>query len=253
MYLIFVDECGYVKDWNNEARMSEQPFYVLSAVAIPATQIHSVYNRLCQSIKELSPPSTNVDKLGRGEEIKARSVDRGEAFWSDLALRKGARESYLNQQDAIYFVVCIDKQRHRTRYPSPEDPSQLAVKFLFERLQSFLREQNAQGFVLVDKNKREEAEQEYTAQLLTEGSSGIAFSKLYGTFYEWHLEFTNILEVHFGDSRHSLGLQIADFVARHAYSWRKGGKSPNYPGWSLIEPRLYRYPFYEGWGYKEFP
>lgn len=255
MYLIFVDECGYVKNWDSDTSIHEQPFYILSAVAIPTTQIDSVYTRIRQRIKELHLPHTNADRLGHGEEIKASSVDRGEDFWNkNPELRDRVRESYLHQQDAIYFLVCVDKQRHKARYSSPEDPSRLASQFLFERLQGFLREKTARGFVLIDANKREEAEQqEFVAHILTKHSGGIAFSKFYGTFYEWSLEFTNILEVHFGDSKHSLGLQIADFVARYAYSWRKAGKPSDYPGWSLILQRLYKYSDHVGWGYKEFP
>ncbi|MBT9260253.1 MAG: DUF3800 domain-containing protein [Clostridiales bacterium] len=255
MYLIFVDESGYVKNWDSDTSIHEQPFYILSAVAIPTTQIDSVYTRIRQRIKELHLPHTSADQLGHGEEIKAKSIDKGEGHWGkDPELRTRVRDSYLNQEEATYFLVCVDKSRHKKNYSSPEDPSRLASRFLFERLQGFLEEQNAQGFVLVDKNKREEEQQqEYAAQLLTEGSGGIAFSKFYGTIYEWRLEFKNILEVHFGDSRHSLGLQIADFVARYAYSWRKAGKPSDYPGWSLILPRLYKYPNHVGWGYKEFP
>jgi len=255
MYLIFVDECGYVKNWDSDNNIREQPFYILSAVTIPTTKIHIVYTQTRQSIKELRLSHTDADRLGRGEEIKASSVDRGEDFWKrNPELRDRVRKSYLDHQDAVYFLVCIDKQQHKARYHSPEDPTGLASRFLFERLQGFLREQDAQGFVLIDANKREEEEQrEFVARLLTEHSGGIAFSRLYGAFYEWRLEFTNILEVHFGDSKHSLGLQIADFVARIAYSWRKEGKPSNYPGWELILPRLYKYPNHEGWGYKEFP
>lgn len=255
MYLIFVDESGYDKNWDSDNKILEQPFYILSAVAIPTTKIDIVYTQIRQSIQELPLPHTNADRFGHGEEIKASSVDRGEDFWKkNPELRDRVRKSYLDQQDAIYFLVCIDKQRHKARYPSPEDPSRLASRFLFERLQGFLREQVAQGFVLIDANKREEAEQrEFIAHLLTEHSGGIAFSRLYGAFYEWRLEFTNILEVHFGDSKHSLGLQIADFVARVAYSWQKEGTPPDYPGWRLILPRLYNYPNHEGWGYKKFP
>lgn len=259
MYLIFVDECGYVKNWDSDDNIRKQPFYILSAVAIPTTKIHIVYTKIRQSIKELDLPNTNADQLGRGEEIKASSVDRGDGFWkNNPELRDRVRKAYLDQQDASYFLVCIDKEHHKARYTSPytppEDPYRWASRLLFERLQGFLREKDAQGFVLIDANKREEPEQrEFVAHLLKEHSSGIAFSRLYGVFYEWRLEFTNILEVHFGDSKHSLGLQIADFVARIAYSWRKEGKPPNYPGWELILPRLYKYPNHKGWGYKEFP
>ncbi|WNC60570.1 DUF3800 domain-containing protein [Thermosynechococcus sp. QS41] len=255
MYLIFVDECGYVKKWDSDISIQEQPFYILSAVAIPTTRIDGVYARIRKDIKNLNLPHTYADRLGHGEEIKAKSVDRGETQWGKAPdLRKRVIDAYLNHEEVTYFLVCVHKFRHKEKYSSPEDPSRLASRFLFERFQGFLEDQDAQGLVLVDKNKREEEQQqEHLGQLLTEGSGGIGFSEFYGTFYEWKVDFKNILEVHFGDSRYSLGLQIADFVARYAYSWRKNDAASSYPGWDLIEPRLYRYPSYQGWGLKEFP
>lgn len=130
----------------------------------------------------------------------------------------------------------------------------LAVEFLFERLQGLLNDSESSGFVFVDRNKREEKKQRtWLETLLNKGSSGQTLGKLSGAVYTWQLQFSRIGEVQFGDSKHSLDLQIADFLARHAYSWRKNGKKSNYPGWDYIEQRLYKYANYIGWGYKEFP
>lgn len=254
MDLIFLDECGYVKNWSEDKAIDEQPFYVLAAVAIDATRVQGVYEQIRQEIKKLSLPGVQADRLGRGEEIKARQVDRGDDPFKNPEHRNLVRSIYLGQ-DAIYFVACIRKRDHKKRYPNAQDPSQLALRFIFERVQPFLKERGVSGLVLVDKNKRDERQQqEYSAGLLTGGSTGFAYNQFYDTFYEWKIDFENIIEIHFGDSRYSLGLQIADFVARHVYSWRKEGQPPDYPGWNIIKQRLYRRRGrYKGWGYKEFP
>jgi hypothetical protein len=255
MYFIFVDECGYQPDWTNEAAINEQPVYVLSAVAVPSENVTQLYDAIRNSVAQLWLPETNAQALGRGEEIKANAVDRGDGFWGkNPSLRDRVRQIYLDQQPTTYFVVCVDKALLRDKYPWPRDPAHLGLQFLLERLQGFLNDTHRSGFVLIDANKRLEPElRERSSQLLLEGSWGIAVSKFYGVPYEWHLSMSKILEIHFGYSNSSLGLQIADFVARHAYSWWKSGKLEEYPGWNYIEPRLWRYPHHHGWGYKEFP
>jgi len=258
MYFIFVDECGYQPDWANETAIEEQPVYVLSAVAVPSENVAQLYEAIRNSMAQLGLPGTNAQALGKGEEIKANAVDKGDGFWGkNPSLRDRVRQIYLDQQATTYFIVCIDKAAHLNKYVSPADPAHLALQFLLERLQGFLNENNESGFVLIDANKRlEPGLREISSRLLLYGSWSITISKLgkfWSSTYEWYLKMSNILEIHFGDSKFSLGLQIADFVARHTYSWWKSGKGQGYPGWNYIEPRLYRYPNYREWGYKEFP
>lgn len=255
MYLVFVDECGYQKDWKKPKNIQQQPVHVVAAVAIDSNDIGQVYETMRNEVKKLQLPRTNADALGKGEEIKASSIDKGEGFWGEnQQLREEVRRIYLDHQQAIYFVVFVDKDRHAKTYSTPENPADLALKFVLERIQGFVREKRQKALVLIDSNKREEPAQRSTLfRLILMGSTGFGVSRFYGTFYKWKLEMANILEIHFGDSKYSLGLQIADFVARHTYSWWKNGKQPNYPGWSFIEPRLWKYPDHRGWGYKEFP
>jgi len=255
MYVIFIDECGYRPNWKEENAIKEQPVYVVSAVAIPSDNVHSVYEAIRDCISRLGLPETDANALGKGQEIKAKDVDRGKGSWGkNQELRDKVRRIFLDQSAATYLVVCIDKARHSKKYVDPEDPANLGLQFLLERIEGFLNAQSKQGLVIVDANKRLEAQQrERLGQLLPEGSCGIAISRLDGIPYEWHLTLDNIIEIHFSDSRYSLGLQMADFVARHTYSWWKSGKNQDYPGWSFILPRLSKHPNHDGWGYKEFP
>jgi len=256
MFLVFVDECGYQSNWASPKSINEQPVYVCAAVAIDSGEIASVYASIRNSISSLNLPHTAANALGKGQEIKARSVDRRDDFWgANQALRDQVRRIYLDLPcDAVYFAVSIDKARHKKQYHSPEDPSNLALNFLLERLQGYMGDCNEHAIVFIDANKRaEEAQRGLLAKLLRWGSSGFGVSRFYGTIYQWQLPMSNIQEIHFGDSKYSIGLQVADFVARHTYSWWKRRKDPTYPGWSYIEPRLWKYPNYQGWGYKEFP
>lgn len=255
MFIFFVDECGYQPNRTEEVAIRHQPVHVVAAVAISSEHLSSAYARVRNGVAELGLEGIDPNALGRGQEIRANGVDRGDGFWGKHPdLRDKVRELYLEQSHAIYFLVCIDKQRHLNRYASPEDPALLGFRFAMERIQGFLRENAQQGLIIVDANKRVESEhRQFVSDLLVGGSWGLALSKCYGLPYEWRLKFGNIIEVHFGDSKYSLGLQIADFVARHTYSWWKSDKDDNYPGWSYILPRLWKYPNPVGWGYKEFP
>lgn len=255
MYLIFVDECGYNPDWSSDNAIKEQPFHVISAVALPSHALLNIYTNIRSRIAQLNLPETQADALGRGQEIKANSIDRGEGFWGEnQSLRDAVREIYLGLIGVTYFLVCVDKRARRKQYSQPKGPAIHSLQLLFERLQGFCEKSDQAGYVLIDLSKRQQAEQrDFLSGILREGSRGTGVSKFYGYMYEWKLEISNIVEVHWGDSKYSLGLQVADCVARHAYSWRKNNRDPNYPGWRYIEPRLYKYPEHQGWGYKEVP
>lgn len=253
-YLIFVDECGYSHNWMDEKNIEQQPFYVLSAVAIASSRVKDIYENIRKATYFLIQ-NDDAWLLGHGSEIKAKEVDRGEGIWGQNPhLRKEIRKIFLDLPETTFFVIIIDKKKHKVTYKDPKNPYELAFQFLFERVEGFLNDKNQYGLILIDLNKREEDAQKNTAaQLILQGSHGISWRNFYGQVYEWRLPINKIIELHFGDSRYSIGLQIADFVARISYSYLKNGRNPNYPGWSYIEQRLYKYPNHIGWGLKIFP
>lgn len=81
MLVVFVDECGYEKNWKNPKHIQQQPVHVAAAVAIGSSEVEHVYTSIRDAISSLNLPHTNAAALGKGEEIKAASVDRGEGFW----------------------------------------------------------------------------------------------------------------------------------------------------------------------------
>ncbi|QSR84675.1 DUF3800 domain-containing protein [Methylacidimicrobium sp. B4] len=255
MFLVFVDECGYEENWQTESNIRNQPVHVVAAAAIDSNELERIYTKIRSSVRACDLPHTNADLLGMGEEIKAAPLDRGKGFWGKHTKCKNqVRQSYLDHREVTYFVVCVDKARHKAKYKEPKDPAYYGLKLFLERVQGFAEDMRIQAFVLIDINKRDEPKQRNeVTNLVLEGSSGQGSDKFYGMIYQWKLKITNVLEIHFVDSKYSLGLQIADFVARCAYSWWKSGEKQDHPGWSLIEHRLYKYPDHRGWGYKEVP
>jgi len=135
MKLIFVDESGYSPNWT--ADIVDQPFYVLSAVCIDA----SLYPRMCDELRRdtalMGLPGL-AHPLGKGSEIKARAVARGEGWWQQHNDERNRFRDLMLSLPACYegvaFVVAVHKDRHRNQYVWPEDPVTLAMKFLFERL-----------------------------------------------------------------------------------------------------------------------
>ena len=256
MYIVYIDECGFSLNWKKG--LSEQPFYVLAAVAIPIANLRDMYEDIRRDLSALEIPGLDERMIGIGQEIKAKDVDRGDNYWQlHDEHRHAVRELYLgvvSKCSGTAFIVIVDKKEHFSKYAYPEEPDILALQFLFERLQGFLEAIDSFAICTFDKTPREEELLSHAEELIKYGSHITYWSNFYGIFIEKNLKLSRIFEFQMQDSKYSLGLQVADFFARHTYSWRKSGKDNSYPGWALIRKTLYeRDGRVEGWGYKEFP
>lgn len=253
---IFIDECGFARNWTTQ--LDEQPYYVLAAVCIRGSRLPDAYNDLQRRISDLGLPFSDA-ALGRGFEIPAKDVDRGRGYWDenpeDRCAVRDIMLGSLAPYAGTYLVMVVDKKNLWERYESSRDPYRLALQFLFERLQTLLEERETYGLCIYDENSPYEKLLNATARdLLVSGSQINYWSPVYGDFVSKTLCINRIIEFHMGRSENSIGLQVADFVARYTYSWRKAGKDPDYPGWKLIEQSLYRKDGkLKGFGYKEFP
>src|SRR6202023_3035453 len=77
-HMIFLDEAGYTSTWTNG--MDDQPYYVLSAVVVPADGLWSAYTELRRCENALQLPDAIIP-LGLGREIKAREIATGAGWW----------------------------------------------------------------------------------------------------------------------------------------------------------------------------
>jgi len=255
MYAVFIDEAGF--SWNWKEEVDQQPFYVLSAVMLPMDKLASTYNALRERVNELKIPGLDSQKLGRGIEIKAKDVDSGQGYWhNNEEHRNQVRDLFLSapsEHGGNAIVVVVDKQAHIQKYVDPQEPHDLALQFLFERLQSYLEEKNSECICFFDRTTRDEFLINSATKLTMRGSHITYWSQFYSNYVEKWLPIPRILEFYIQDSKYSLGIQIADFFARYTYSKRKSGRD-DYSGWDLIEQSLYkRDGKLKGFGYKEFP
>jgi hypothetical protein len=251
-----MDESGYTFDW--EADLHKQPYYVLSAVCLPAEELPTVYQETRSEVSNLN--LQGVDKpLGQGFEIKARDVATGSGYWRTHNEKRNVIRDIMLTAPKKYggtaFVVVISKLAHRERYPNPVDPYQLSLEFIFERLQMYLSDINDYGICIYDQNKRlEDVLQNTAAALLREGSEQIYFSRFYNSLVIKTFPIDRIIEFSLSRSEYSIGLQIADFFATMTYTYVKEGKPSPCGWWDVLKSSLHRKDGrLQGVGYKEFP
>jgi hypothetical protein len=153
------------------------------------------------------------------------------------------------------FVVVVDKERHRRQYASPQNPPELAMQFLFERLQWHLVKISSHAYCIYDHDKRRtDMLHDQSAQLIREGTEVMFFSKFYGEMLTTTNKLDRITELALGKSDNSVGLQVADFFATMAYCYFRDGK-PGKCGWwdTLCASLLRKDGQLNGWGLKVFP
>src|SRR3972149_11478428 len=139
MRMIFLDESGFTSDW--VAGMSEQPFYTLSAVCVHADKLGVGYDALRESVRELRLPKSTF-LLGQGHEIKARDIATGAGWWGKHTKERNKIREYMlsfpRSNEGTAFLVIIDKKAHFKKYYSPDNPYMLALRFILERIEHYL-------------------------------------------------------------------------------------------------------------------
>ena len=76
--VIFLDETGFAPDW--QSSIEDRPFYVLSAVMIPAMAIPDLYADARAKVSGIGIRG-HTSPLGLGFEIKAKEVAQGSGWW----------------------------------------------------------------------------------------------------------------------------------------------------------------------------
>lgn len=256
MIFVFLDEAGYTSDWITGA--SQQPYYALSAVCIPAEQLRTSYSdtrAMVGALVLVQYPSP----LGHGFEIKAREIASGGGWWQTHNNERNAvRDAMLLAPPKVggcVFVMVMDKRAHIKKYKKPQDPYMLAFQFIFERLVHYLNSKNDRAYVIYDQNTRlQESILGKAAALLHLGATVPAFSWFHQRYFDFNLDMDRILEVSLGDSKHSLGLQYADYFATFTYCYFRDGKPAQCGWWNTLVSSLHQYNGQvDGVGLKLFP
>ena len=256
MQIIFLDESGFSRDWKKQ--IDGQPFYVLSAVCIPMSSVPPAYDKVRREINEISLPGQKKP-LGRAFEIKARDIAQGTGWWRDHNdERNRVRDLFLSfpqKAGGTAFVVVVNKEAHLNKYAFPDNPYLLSFQFILERIEMYLRDGDDFAYCIYDQNERLEQDlQERANWLLTEGSRGIYHSQLWNEVFEFALPIERIIELSFGTSANSIGLQVADFFSSMTSSYYKSGKPSDCGWWNLLTESLHKKgDKLLGVGLKEFP
>jgi hypothetical protein len=255
--IIFLDESGYTwGNWASEKNLTEQPFHVLAAVSFPADNIPDLYDHIRSKIDAINVEGMRGKKLGNGIEIKARDIARGSGYWSHHEQQRNeVRSTFLESVlkfNGVAFLSIVDKKAHKERYSTPADPMLISLKYIYERLEWFLRESDDYGMCIHDLNKKTQDEiQGVLSGLNAAGSSIIDYDRMRIK----HQSFVRILENAFGYSEASIGLQIADYFATQTNTFLKDGNPRGSGWWRTIWLSLKTYPTGNprGYGFKKFP
>jgi hypothetical protein len=254
--LVFVDESGYATNWMTQHDV--QPYFALAAVCLPVESYRDCCGLIRDVIASLRIPGQEAP-LGLGYEIKARDIARGTGWWQDHELeRNTVRETMLLAPlkfEGVAIVVLIDKAAHLRQYAYPDNPYQLARRFLLERVQGYLLDVDDHGLWVWDQSKAQEDEhRDHTIKLMREGSGIRYWSQFFGQEMVRLWKIDRVVEVMTGRSEDSVGLQIADFFASMTNFYHRDGKPSGCGWWETLAGSLRRKNgLVAGWGLKAFP
>lgn len=218
MKLIYVDECGPLKGWDSEK--INQPCLSIGAISVDANIYTTAIEELKIKIDSLGIEHIETNKLGNGYEIKAKNILTSSGFWKThpdqqkemLKLMLGFPE----QVNGVGWCVVIDFKKHKEKYAYPVEPFNIAMRFLFERIQMYAEQINDNVVIVYDQYKAADDDvHEAFIELVTHHS---IFEVMNGLSV---LKFDRIIEMHLGNSKNSIGLQIADYFATFGYQIHK--------------------------------
>jgi len=212
MHLCFVDESGTPPSRPNP----NQPYFTLGAVIIRdadwldianAVRGYSTRNRLRGELKwrYFSPHNSSAENPMLG-----RSAEERKALSLELA--------YIIRKQPVTIIACVTDVQAAFEYASVNNQQELyhfAYKPLSERFQYFLQDHKSLGITIADHRGRDNDRLFRAHHENLTGKSGKTVSG-YDRFLEG---------LFLQDSCHSIGVQLADFVAgaiHRAYSTKDG-------------------------------
>jgi Protein of unknown function (DUF3800) len=239
MYLLYVDESG-----KSGLRDPRQPFFVLAGLAVRDSSWLAMESDLNERIDEVVPPPRDDCW-----ELHMTDMEYGKGWFKQMP--RGDREELrdavldvLDDHEPTLILTAIDKQKLCAQYSSPNDPEEIAYRYLIERFHYFLGNQGDDvGIMVSDEQKGAEDPIRRAHSEYRRVGTGFAVTD--------HVVETSL----FVPSHWSRMLQIIDVVAwicNKTLREESRGEDPP-PEWERIEPHLDGYPCYDGRGLKVFP
>ncbi len=255
MYLFYLDESG------EREYQSRGQYFVLCALGVPISQWRAL------NLDVLTLKRTYFNRVD--VEVKSswlrRPQEREKRYLSpygitEVDLREFTEKLYevLLAYDVVIIASVIDKHQIQNQYHTPQSPSSLAYRLLFERIELFLKKQDGvYGILIFDKINE--------AQFRKKGYENL-LAQQHLRYLERGTEFVQVNQIAEGllfiPSHENNILQLADLCAYNIYrqfhdygtEWESGFQN-KYPYFARIEPKLDcdATGNYRGYGIKKFP
>lgn len=256
MYLFYIDESGE-REYTSPSR-----YFVLSALGVPVQEWRSINSDML-TLKRTYFQDIGVEIkanwLRFGKERKKRYLDLFPITEAELAAFTNKAYDIILSYNTLVIAAIIDKQQVQRKYVTPQSPSSLAYRLLFERIENFLTKQEQYGIVIFDKITELEVSKKGYENLL---------ARQHQRYLEKGTEFVQISQIVEGllfiPSHENNLLQLADLCAYNTYrqfvdygdEWRRYGRfSERYPYFARIESKFDRSANgnVNGYGLKLFP
>lgn len=203
MWLCYLDESG-----NTGRRLDDpdQPVHLIAAVLVPEDRVFDMCTRLDSLLASLPITASRL-------ELHGSQMYSGKGAWHGIEpelrveIYRSALE-VLEQVDAVVAHASISKKRLASKYQDPESPHLLALQFLTEKIEIFLRAQTdplrMRALLVADETHEHEVfALDLVAKMQREAGP-----------YGGGPVLTSIVDtVHFVRSETNLGVQLADLVA----------------------------------------
>ncbi len=256
MYLFYIDESGE-REYSSSSR-----YFVLSALGVPVQEWRSINSDML-TLKRTYFQDIGVEIkanwLRFAKERKKRYLDLFPITEDELAEFTNKAYDIILSYNTLVIAAIIDKQQVQRKYVTPQSPSSLAYRLLFERIENFLTKQEQYGIVIFDKITELEVSKKGYENLL---------ARQHQRYLEKGTEFVQISQIVEGllfiPSHENNLLQLADLCAYNTYrqfvdygeEWRRYGRfSERYPYFARIESKFDRSANgnVNGYGLKLFP
>jgi len=256
VYLFYIDESGE-REYASHAR-----YFVLSALGVRVDEWRSI-NTDVMALKRTYFQDIDVEIksnwLRIPKERKKRYLDPYPIAEDELAEFTNKVYDILLSYNTLLIAAIVDKTQMQQRYSTPQAPSSLAYRLLFERVENFLVKQAQHGILIFDKITELEVTKKGYENLL---------SRQHQRYMEKGTEYVQISQIVEGllfiPSHENNLLQLADLCAYNTYrqfvdhgdEWRvKRRFATKYPYFERVEGKFDRSPTgtINGYGLKLFP
>lgn len=250
-YILFMDESG-TKSITDFGEKGEYPIFVLCGCLIHKHNYSNLVKSFLNTKESFWPPDGKFK--GRRVCFISSKIRRREGPFGHLWLNDDKKTQFYENINNIIISTdfnilasVIDKGKLSNKYIRPEEPYNLAFKFIIERFLKFLAKKNKIGVMIIESRNLKE-----NSELLTLYHSYMINGTNYVSASQLRKYIKGMFFVPKWDSKGKsyTGVELADLCAYPLGTWYLGRKTK---ATEIISQKLLNYPEYKGYGLKIFP